>query len=148
MAEHKKNPVEGSAHGGRLGPESGPGWTAMNAASASDEPRILDLDHLARQTCGDGELERELLALFEQQCGRLLPLLGGESSAPERSDAVHTPKGAARAVGAWRIAALAEEVEHALRAGEACDRVRRLAGELDQAIRDTRAAIARLGESS
>ena len=32
----------------------------------------IDLVHLARQTGGDQELERELLALFSQQCVRHL----------------------------------------------------------------------------
>ena len=43
--------------------------------SAAADRRILDLTHLARQTFGDPALEREVLALFEQQCIRLLPLI-------------------------------------------------------------------------
>src|SRR5215212_12029875 len=81
---------------------------------SSAEQRVLDLVHLARQTFGDRDLEREVLALFEAQCRRLLPILAGAGREGERSDAAHTLKGAARAVGAWRLAALADELETAL----------------------------------
>jgi HPt (histidine-containing phosphotransfer) domain-containing protein len=84
---------------------------------ASAHPPLLDLDHLRRQTFGDAALERELLGLFEQQCARLTPLMSGGVPSAEAADAAHTLKGSARAVGAWRVAALAEEVETALRDG-------------------------------
>ena len=92
-----------------------PSGTSMSPASA--HPPILDLDHLRRQTFGDAALERELLALFEEQCARLTPMMTGGLPRPERADAAHTLKGSARAIGAWRLAALADEVETALRDG-------------------------------
>ena len=85
-------------------------------SSAADR-RLLDLTHLARQTFGDRALEREVLALFEQQCVRLLPLIVAGEDLTERADAAHTLKGAARAVGAWRIASLAGTLEEALDEG-------------------------------
>jgi HPt (histidine-containing phosphotransfer) domain-containing protein len=82
-------------------------------APATDLP-ILDLDHLRRQTFGDVALERELLALFIEQCGKLFPLLSGDDLRGDRAVAAHTLKGSARAIGAWRLASLAEPLEAAL----------------------------------
>jgi HPt (histidine-containing phosphotransfer) domain-containing protein len=81
------------------------------------DARILDPAHLQRQTFGDRSLEREVLALFERQCDRLLPLIAAAERLPERADAAHTLKGAARAIGAWRVASLCETLEAALDQG-------------------------------
>ena len=88
----------------------------MTTPGTAPDPQILDLGHLARQTFGDADLEREVLGLFEEQCGRLLPVIAGEGDAAVRADAAHTLKGAARAVGAWRVGEAADAVEHPLRA--------------------------------
>lgn len=103
---------------------------------------VLDGEHLSRQTFGDRDLERELLALFEQQCLRLLPILAGADRPVERGDAAHALKGAAGAVGAFRIAGLAAALERALDEGRAPRTVTRLLATLDAAIRDVRPAIA------
>jgi HPt (histidine-containing phosphotransfer) domain-containing protein len=107
----------------------------------SREARVLDLVHLARQTFGDRELERELLGLFEGQCRRLLPVLARGGPEADRVHAAHTLKGAARAVGAWRLAALADEFERALE-GKAPDALDSLVGKLEGAVRETQAAVA------
>jgi HPt (histidine-containing phosphotransfer) domain-containing protein len=104
--------------------------------------RILDLAHLGRQTFGDRGLEREVLALFEAQCDRILPLIGLAEPLQQRLDAVHTLKGAARAIGAWKVAALCETLETALDEGREAQTRRRLGGELERAVGETRAAIA------
>jgi HPt (histidine-containing phosphotransfer) domain-containing protein len=74
----------------------------------------IDLDHLARQTGGDLELEREILALFAQQCVRHLRTIHQAEDARARMDAAHTLKGAARAVGAWQVADAADAIERQL----------------------------------
>jgi len=107
---------------------------------SSAEQRVLDLVHLARQTFGDRDLEREVLALFEAQCRRLLPVLAGAGER-ERGDAAHTLKGAARAVGAWRLAAVVDEFETALGTDTPEALEARLA-RLDRAMRETQAAVA------
>lgn len=78
----------------------------------------LDLAHLARQTADDEALAAELLMLFTQQ-GEVQRARIGDASAPRqaRSDAAHTLKGAARAVGAWAVADAAEAIETALASG-------------------------------
>lgn len=75
----------------------------------------LDVQHLSRQTFGDVELEREILALFRDQCARLVPVIAGHSQLSSRVDAAHTLKGGARAVGAVTVARVADEMEKALR---------------------------------
>ena len=107
----------------------------------SPEARVLDLVHLARQTFGDRELERELLGLFEAQCRRLLPVLARAAGFEDRAHAAHTLKGAARAVGAWRVAAVADEFERVLEGG-APDSIDAVVGKLERAMRDTQAAVA------
>jgi HPt (histidine-containing phosphotransfer) domain-containing protein len=74
----------------------------------------IDLDHLTRQTGGDHELERELLALFAQQCVRHLRTIHQAADARIRMDAAHTLQGAARAIGAWQVADAAAAIERQL----------------------------------
>jgi HPt (histidine-containing phosphotransfer) domain-containing protein len=71
----------------------------------------LDVAHLEAQTAGDAELAAELLALFESQCGRLLPAIRGGGDPRAVSDAAHTLRGGAAAVGAWGIGQACLEVE-------------------------------------
>ena len=108
------------------------------------EARVLDLVHLARQTFGDRQLERELLGLFEGQCRRLLPVLTGArlGNPRDRADAAHALKGAARAVGAWQLAAVADELERALAEGAVEGAAAPLLGKLERALAETRAAVA------
>ena len=88
----------------------------MSIATASFE-RPIDLVHLARQTLGDRTLEREILSLFVRQTMMLRERIERSTGSRERLDLVHTLKGSARAVGAWRVARAAEDVEEALDAG-------------------------------
>ena len=70
----------------------------------------VDFAHLARMTLGERELEREVLALFEQQAGMLLARMRGGDRAAAVC-AAHTLKGSARSIGAWQVALAAEAVE-------------------------------------
>ena len=74
----------------------------------------IDLVHLARQTGGDQELERELLTLFSQQCVRHLRTIHAGADTQARMDAAHTLKGAAQAIGAWQVADAADAIEKQL----------------------------------
>jgi HPt (histidine-containing phosphotransfer) domain-containing protein len=102
--------------------------------------QALDLVHLSAQTFGDRALERELLELFEQQCRRLLPTIADQHASMARADAAHSLKGAARAVGAERVAAIAGAVEAALEGGEEAGLLR-LVGELELAVDEAGLAI-------
>lgn len=80
--------------------------------SASTPALRIDRVHLARQTMGDAALQREILGLFSGQIGTM-PAAFRAGSAPVRMRLAHTLKGSARGVGAFALAALAEEVEAA-----------------------------------
>jgi HPt (histidine-containing phosphotransfer) domain-containing protein len=72
--------------------------------------RPIDLDHLARQTMGQKDLETEVLTLFlrqARQCVRNMATAG----IGERSAFAHSLKGSARGVGAFPLAERAERLE-------------------------------------
>ncbi|HSP25141.1 MAG TPA: Hpt domain-containing protein [Saliniramus sp.] len=107
---------------------------------------VLDVQHLSDQTFGDADLERDILVLFREQCGKLAPVILGNCQLPSRVDAAHTLKGGARAVGAVEVARIADEVETALRrhgelAGSQGAALSASIVEVRQAI-DTRLALA------
>ena len=103
--------------------------------------RILDLEHLARQTADDRELEREVLALFLGQCMRLTPLIAGEGGRAERANAAHALKGAALAIGAVRVAELAGTIEGALDGAWPDETLARISAKLDGAVSDVTSAV-------
>ena len=85
----------------------------------------VDLAHLRRYTGGDEELERQTLTLFVPDAlGYVARIEAGEVKV-----AAHTLKGSAQAIGAWRLASLAERAEK----GE------KLGRELRAAIEEVRA---------
>jgi HPt (histidine-containing phosphotransfer) domain-containing protein len=103
-------------------------------------PGALDLALLASQTLGDRELEADLLELFELQALRLWPVVSGAGDPAARSDAAHTLKGGAAAIGARDVMRLAGELEESLgRDGEA---PAALLSALDEALQATCRAIA------
>ncbi len=81
------------------------------AARQMVESRPVDLVHLARYTLGDRDMEREVLSLFANQCDRDIERLQSAQSQTDWQGAAHTIKGSARAIGAWKLARLAEEAE-------------------------------------
>ena len=85
------------------------------AMSTSAKP--IDLDHLASQTMGDPALEKEILRLFARQARESVAELAG-ADRKTAMEIAHRLKGAAKAVGAFSISQVAEEIE----AGD-CDAV-------------------------
>lgn len=69
----------------------------------------LDLDHLARQTMNDADLQRDVLRIFEQQMAEKLTALANPQGSVK--EVAHSIKGSARGVGAFEVAALAEALE-------------------------------------
>jgi len=97
----------------------------------------IDLDHLARMTLGDAELENEVLAMFAEQSIRLISAM---SALPADASALaHKLKGSARGIGAFAVADAAAQLECALRTG---DNPLRAFADLKEAVADARAAIA------
>ncbi len=74
----------------------------------------VDFDHLRRYTLGDKGLEAEVLELFLAQLPETIASLRTASTERDWKMAAHTLKGSSRAVGAWRIANLAQEAESLL----------------------------------
>ncbi len=114
--------------------------------AVAEEPRAIDLVHLARQTDGDFQLESELLAMFDAQSAKLSARLAlAEVSAQAKADIAHRLRGSALAIGARRVAAAAERAEAhfvALVAGLASDADPLPV--LAVAVAEARAEIARL----
>jgi HPt (histidine-containing phosphotransfer) domain-containing protein len=76
-----------------------------------DELYPIDLQHLRRYTMGDPKLEKEVLELFIAQLPLTIRALSEAGSDRDWQMAAHTLKGSGRAVGAWRVARLAEHAE-------------------------------------
>jgi HPt (histidine-containing phosphotransfer) domain-containing protein len=88
-------------------------WMPSPPLVPDDGP--IDLDHLARVTLGDASLEREVLELFVKQAARIVAALAASSA--DAAALAHTLKGAARAIGAFRVADSAAGVEAAIQPG-------------------------------
>jgi HPt (histidine-containing phosphotransfer) domain-containing protein len=71
----------------------------------------VDLKHLRRYTMGDHSLEKEILGLFLGQLPQTIKALSEATTDQDWRIAAHTLKGSGRAVGAWRVARLAELAE-------------------------------------
>ena len=122
----------------KIGPQ------AETAQAKLPAGRPIDLVHLSRQTLGDRALEIELLGLFEKQAGQIIARLGSGlcgSDSKWRNDLAHTLKGSARAVGAMRVAAAAENYENSLNAGAGHGEIAQRVGELKAAVEEARQCI-------
>lgn len=71
----------------------------------------VDFAYLRRFTLSNRGLEMEVLGLFIEHAPRYLADLTSADTAKAWHDAAHTLKGAARGVGAWRVARVAENAE-------------------------------------
>ncbi|HUE46092.1 MAG TPA: Hpt domain-containing protein [Aestuariivirgaceae bacterium] len=96
--------------------ESVPESLTESLTESGAGPEVLDLDHLARYTMGNRDLERELLRLFRTQLLAQMTGVAQARDAPDRDGqdwrfATHTLKGVARSIGAWAIADTAEKLE-------------------------------------
>ncbi len=111
---------------------------AREGRKASSRP--VDLVHLSRYTLGERELEREVLELFCVQSFRYLDLLKQCPSDKDWKDLIHTLKGSAHAVGAWRVAEAAERAEPLAGEIPAGSRTARIE-EIDSSLREADAYI-------
>ena len=78
---------------------------------AGEHAPAIDLRHLSRYTLGNRTLDAEVLALFAAQLPDTILALRCARGESDWRIAAHTLKGSARAVGAWRLAELAEQAE-------------------------------------
>ncbi|SDD57825.1 Hpt domain-containing protein [Kordiimonas lacus] len=80
------------------------------AESDWDESVVLDREHLKGYTGGDAYLARDVLKIFLDNAPLYLDALSSAEGDGWRSSA-HKLKGAARGIGAWRLARAAERAE-------------------------------------
>jgi len=100
---------------------------------------LLDRQHLRHQTLGDGALERTVLGLFLDEAPRYAADIAAARDLTSWRMAVHTLKGVALNIGAFRLAQLCRVHEHP---SFAVDAVRDgAAAELLTMIETTAAAI-------
>ncbi|MGI9371352.1 MAG: Hpt domain-containing protein [Hyphomicrobiales bacterium] len=71
----------------------------------------VDLIHLNHYTMSDEGLQREVLQLFCNQVETYVQHLWHAVSQDDWYLAAHTLKGAARSIGAWKVASAAEKAE-------------------------------------
>jgi HPt (histidine-containing phosphotransfer) domain-containing protein len=102
----------------------------------------IDRAYLERFTLRNAALEREVLELFAEQAPLYLERLRAANAATGWKDAAHTIKGAASAVGAWRVARFAElaelvdvEADLALCEGHREEAIAGVAAAIDEACR-------------
>lgn len=76
-----------------------------------DETIVLDDTHLGTFTGGDPDFEKQILEIFLDNAPSYLTALKDVNQADWKSTA-HKLKGAARSIGAWRLAKEAERAEH------------------------------------
>ncbi len=81
------------------------------ACSQSGTQKPVDLVHLSRMTMGDRNLELDLLKMFSAQICQYQNSLQACEDVSEIKRAAHTIKGAARAIGAFRLSEIAENAE-------------------------------------
>jgi HPt (histidine-containing phosphotransfer) domain-containing protein len=111
-----------------------PGEIAQTAAP------VLDLRHLNHQTLGDAELRRVVLQLF---LGEVSKYVGDVANASDRAAwrmAMHTLKGVALNLGAFRLAQICRQHENAELPVSQLKKQEALAA-LAQAVAATRSAI-------
>lgn len=109
--------------------------------------RVIDDEHLERTTLGDRRLEREVLQIFVRQSAMILERISGGQTGV-LGTAAHTLIGSASGIGAWRVAAAAEKLEHASRQGNG-EEISEAIADLKAASLEATAAIgARLAEPS
>ena len=71
----------------------------------------IDLVHLSRQTFGSKDLENEVLNLFISHTRQCLIRLENAQTNKEWEELMHTIKGSARGVGAWKAGNCVEMYE-------------------------------------
>jgi HPt (histidine-containing phosphotransfer) domain-containing protein len=108
------------------------------------QEEIFDLAHLRRYTDNDLELECELLRLFRLQIRQYAERLVLITDCEEWRIATHSIKGAARSMGARRIAGIAEMLEVSGPCGNTAEG-RALIADLIRDLEACEEAIARLG---
>jgi hypothetical protein len=87
-----------------------PDRAASTSKQGSERNALIDFDHLALMTLNDTALERDVLALFNQQAVAIVDRMR-RANAAELKALAHTLRGSASGVGAFEIARQTEALE-------------------------------------
>lgn len=109
--------------------------------NAGKHDTVVDLDHLAQYTFGDGALEAELFDLFLTNGKRYLASLTGAADLAAWREAAHALKGSARGIGAVAVARLSADAE-ALETAPSETEKARIIADLDAALTQVEAFVA------
>jgi len=71
----------------------------------------IDLKHLSEQSCGDRNLEIEVLTIFLEQGNNYVDAIERATNPTDRRYPAHMLKGAARAIGAFELSNWASRAE-------------------------------------
>lgn len=94
------------------------GHTARNPSK-----KPVDLVHLSKQTFGSKDLETEVLGLFLSHSLQCMQRMRAAETDKDWAEAVHSIKGSARAIGAWKIGECAEIYERRAVEGDLNDKL-------------------------
>ena len=117
----------------------------IEGLAPSRPERPIDLVHLAKQCMGDGDLECEILRMYDSTVKTYFGRLQLSSSHDELTLNLHSIKGASGGVGAFAVANLAKAAEVELQAGRPLSPER--IDDLGFAIAEVRNFIARMLDS-
>ncbi|MBP0439761.1 Hpt domain-containing protein [Tianweitania sediminis] len=102
---------------------SWPAASIPGEAATQSTGKPIDLAHLARQTLGDRNLQREVLALFRDQAVAVDQGID-EATPEERRFLAHALRGSAAGIGAFALSQCATELEHDPESDGACTKLR------------------------
>ncbi len=83
----------------------------VDACRAAGTEKPIDLAFLSAQTMGDENLEMDILNLFSGQAAEFTALIEKAGSLEDINRVAHTLKGAARSIGAFKLAELSAKAE-------------------------------------
>lgn len=118
------------------------------AGEEVNEPPPISFEHLRRYTCGDTNLEREVLELFCVHAPTLMAELKAAATEKAWRDAAHSLKGSALAVGAWDVARNAEQAQLAAAHYGAGDLIARLETAISKVQRYVQRSVGRTSQSN
>lgn len=97
---------------------------------ARGEMAKIDLEHLARQTMSDADLQRDILLIFRDQVASKLD--GLDVASPDLKAQAHSIKGSAKGIGAFEVAEFAELLEKG--EGDMAEQIARLKNAVHAAL--------------
>ena len=109
---------------------------------------VIDLVHLEKYIAGDDALRVEILSMFAARAAELNAALKTPQTVQERKLTLHTLKGGARGIGAWKLGDLCARAETMNGVPEKQGEQDALIGEIDLAVEEIVAAVQSLCQAA